>query len=541
MKKLLITIMTCLMLVGGFTPVLANETPPTGYVYGEEVTGSVKADEVSDTITSFTVDKDQWYVLDIDTSKVSVEVSIYDADHNYINGTTTDYDAKSEEGGAALVFDLKAGSYSIEVKGIEGEGTFTYTLDKQEVGVTPENIIEGGGFTEKETTEKPTFVGPNNFAIDDEGVAKKVKNTKGIKKTTPSKFASEISEYLYYMHVGEEMELLYGLTDAQTILYSQFESLDTEIADVSFNGEVHAKKAGYVNIQFTYNGSVETIEIFVSHVLLITSDGYFMEDFYVYGDKFYVTLYGSGSGQTTYTSTNTSIATVNSAGQVTTKKPGTVYIIAKRGAYADMVKIDVRKPFFLLSSMNFLVSESFPVSLLLWNGPGKISSWKSSKPSVAKVDSKGKVTALKPGTTTISVKNGPYTVKCKVVVHPNSVSYTVDMDVSHYSTAYPVLIPKKLYYSGTTFKMDIYVFNNMSKKVKSLNITIELWYENYYDPYGDYEYVIGRQKFGTINLNLASKKYKKITVSFSKGTKTRGVDLYDVSDYLKWDYWGSYK
>ena len=542
MKKVLIAVITCLMLVGVFTPVLANDTPVTEYVYGQEVTGDVKADEISETITSFTVDKEQFFIIDIDTNKVSVEVSIYDANHNYVNGTTTDYDNEKELGGAALIFDLTAGSYTIEVKGIEGEGTFTYTLDIQEVAPTAlEGIIESGPHVKKEVEKDVARKEPtkNTFANPEE-----IKTKQNKRKAIKSKFASEVSGYMYYMYVGGELDLRDYIDEDDESSYGSFTKTSTgDVGTVTPAGFVTSDKAGYITIEFTFEGNVETIEILVCHVMLVTDFGAFVEDYYVYGSKFEARLEGTGTGPTTFTSSNTSIATVNATtGVVTTKKPGTVYIIARRGIYADMIKVEVRKPYFFAEEVELYVSESEEFRYYLFPGPGKIGTWKSSNTSVAKVDSKGKVTALKPGKTTISVKNGSYTAKFTVTVFPNEVSYVIDMEVSNYSTVEPEIMEQKFYYSGTTLKADAYVFNNTSKKVTSLsNTTFKVVYdEDLSNPY-DYSLLLAQEKFKEIKVNVEAGTYKKITISFTNGTKIKGFYLYEDGDYLHLDCSGSFK
>lgn len=64
------------------------------------------------------------------------------------------------------------------------------------------------------------------------------------------------------------------------------------------------------------------------------------------------------------------------------------------------------------------------LSLYLSNYAGK-GTWKSSKPSVAKVDKYGDVTAKKAGSATISVKYNKKTYKCKVKVENPKLSKTV--------------------------------------------------------------------------------------------------------------------
>lgn len=82
------------------------------------------------------------------------------------------------------------------------------------------------------------------------------------------------------------------------------------------------------------------------------------------------------------------------------------------------------KPSLKMSRSKLTIVAGSSKKLSVKNARGKVK-WKSSKPSVAKVNGTGKVTAKKAGKATISATSGGKTVRCSVVVKKNVYTYTV--------------------------------------------------------------------------------------------------------------------
>jgi uncharacterized protein YjdB len=113
----------------------------------------------------------------------------------------------------------------------------------------------------------------------------------------------------------------------------------------------------------------------------------------------------------TWKSSNTKVATVNSKGSVTGKAQGTATITATvKMAKAVTAKVTVKPPVLAKSvklsssSVTLLTGKSatFTATVSPSNTTNKSISWKSSNTKVAKVDNKGKVTAVGPGTAKIT-------------------------------------------------------------------------------------------------------------------------------------------
>ena len=124
----------------------------------------------------------------------------------------------------------------------------------------------------------------------------------------------------------------------------------------------------------------------------------------------------------TYSSSNTKVATVSKDGTVTAKKSGTATIKVKSGKKTVSVKVKVaaKAPTGISgvpASKALKKGKSFTIKAKLTpSGAEAKISYSSSNKSVVAVNSKGKVTAKKAGTATITVKAGNVTRTCVVTV-----------------------------------------------------------------------------------------------------------------------------
>ena len=119
------------------------------------------------------------------------------------------------------------------------------------------------------------------------------------------------------------------------------------------------------------------------------------------------------NGKTTYSSSNTKVATVTSTGIVTAKAKGTATITVKNGSAKATATITVKNPSLNMSKATLYLNGSKTLKIT-----GKIgkATFNSSNKKVATVNSSGKITAKKKGTCTITVKANGVTLKCKVTV-----------------------------------------------------------------------------------------------------------------------------
>lgn len=144
-------------------------------------------------------------------------------------------------------------------------------------------------------------------------------------------------------------------------------------------------------------------------------------------------------------SSNSSIASISSTGKVTGKKAGKATISASANGVKATCKITVKNPTIKLTktkaTLNISGKKAIRLSAKVKGKSSKIV-WKSSKPSVADVDAKGKVTAKEAGKTTISAKANGKTAKCTITVVKKKSSNPKMATPSngkylYYSTSYP--------------------------------------------------------------------------------------------------------
>ena len=135
------------------------------------------------------------------------------------------------------------------------------------------------------------------------------------------------------------------------------------------------------------------------------------------------------SKKVTWSSSDTSVATVDSSGTVRGVKAGTATITAKAGGKSASCKVTVKNGSVSVSSVSLNKStvslqkgESTALTATVSpsNATDKTVTWKSSNTKVATVSSVGKVTAKATGTATITATAGNKSASCKVTVKNSS-------------------------------------------------------------------------------------------------------------------------
>ena len=131
------------------------------------------------------------------------------------------------------------------------------------------------------------------------------------------------------------------------------------------------------------------------------------------GDTYCLSVVSSGSKKPTFTSSDSKVVSVNTYGKITAKKAGSATITAKTKNAEASCKVTVTKT-KVKTSLTLENGESAVLTAV--SSTGHKVTWKSAKTSIASVSENGKVTAKKPGTTTVTAKVDGTSVNCKVTV-----------------------------------------------------------------------------------------------------------------------------
>ena len=137
------------------------------------------------------------------------------------------------------------------------------------------------------------------------------------------------------------------------------------------------------------------------------------------GDSYSLKLINNIGGNVKWSSSNTSIATVDNDGKVKGIGGGTatITVTTADGKYSDKVKVTVKASLSIQDTdVEIMAGNSYTLTVV--NKTGSTLSWKSSNTSVATVNNSGKVTGISKGTATITVTSddGKYSAQCTVLV-----------------------------------------------------------------------------------------------------------------------------
>lgn len=140
------------------------------------------------------------------------------------------------------------------------------------------------------------------------------------------------------------------------------------------------------------------------------------------GQSFYLAGVCSDGSYVRWKSSNSRVASVNTYGQVTAKKAGTCKITARVTGAEASCRVIVEKTEITLSATSVSMENGKTYTLGAKTSNGSAVTWKSSKKSVAVIDDRGKIEALKPGTTTVTASADGSKKTCKVTVRRPTVT-----------------------------------------------------------------------------------------------------------------------
>ena len=195
-----------------------------------------------------------------------------------------------------------------------------------------------------------------------------------------------------------------------------WKSSDAKVATVDAKGTVKAVNAGTATITATLGKVSATFTVTVKNPSITAkADSSVIYTKSKTTTKINVVKDGV-TGNATFRSSNTKVATVSANGIVKAKKAGKVNITVQVGNHKQVVKITVKKPTMKLVKSSAKLKKGKKVTIKVKAAPVSKVTFKSSNKKVAIVSSKGVVKAKKKGTAIITVKCNGITKKFKVTV-----------------------------------------------------------------------------------------------------------------------------
>lgn len=117
-----------------------------------------------------------------------------------------------------------------------------------------------------------------------------------------------------------------------------------------------------------------------------------------------------------FKSSNSKVAIVNAFGKVIAKKPGRATITVTMGKERATCQITVKETIIALNAQKVSLENGETYQLSATTSDGSNVTYKSSKKSVAVIDDNGLITAIKPGTSTITVSANGTKSLCTLTV-----------------------------------------------------------------------------------------------------------------------------
>lgn len=229
-----------------------------------------------------------------------------------------------------------------------------------------------------------------------------------------------LSQYEATVDIGEDIYILAITSNGNK---ATWKSSKSSIASVNTYGIVTAKKAGSVVITAKIKNAEASCYITVNKTdIKIKSESIALER----GETYKLTAATSNGSAITWKSSKKSIATVDKFGTITGIKPGQTTITANADGTSATCTVTVKAPTVTLNrtSANLFRGNTIKLSATV---SSKVNpTWKTSKKSVAIVDTSGNVTAVKNGTATITATVDGVSAVCEVTVSKPEITLSAD-------------------------------------------------------------------------------------------------------------------
>lgn len=219
-----------------------------------------------------------------------------------------------------------------------------------------------------------------------------------------------LTKYKNTVDIGEEFYIIAVTSNGQS---PTWKSSDSKIASVNTYGKITPKKAGSVTITAKIkNGEASALITVRPTMVTMEQKSASIER----GETVSLSAFTSNKSKVKWKSSSKSIALVDDNGVVTGVKPGEVTITATAHGSEATCIIKVKSPTLKLDKLKITLYRGQTATLLPTVSSGFSPKWKTNKKSVAIVDEKGTVTAIKNGTAIITATVDGTSKTCEVVV-----------------------------------------------------------------------------------------------------------------------------
>ena len=219
------------------------------------------------------------------------------------------------------------------------------------------------------------------------------------------------------LDVGDEFYISAVASNGNKII---FRSSNSKVASVSPYGRIIAKKPGEAKITVKAGKAQARCRIIVKKTRIDVNEKNISMD---NGSTFQLKTEASTGHGLTYKSSKKSVAAVDEKGLITAKKPGEANITISVDGVSEICKIKVRETKVRLDRTKATLYRKGEITLSVSTNSKTEPKWKSNKSSVATVDNKGNVTAVKHGTATITVTIDGVKATCEILVKQPGVSF----------------------------------------------------------------------------------------------------------------------
>ena len=219
-----------------------------------------------------------------------------------------------------------------------------------------------------------------------------------------------LNVYEKSLDIGDEYQL-YAITSNGR--KPSFSSSNSKVASVNTYGLITAKKAGSAKITVkTRNGEARCSITVNKTAIRLNRTSVSMDN----GNEFQLKADVSTGHEVKYKSSKRSVATVDECGVITAKKPGDTIITVSADGTSVTCRVKVKRPKVILNPGKATLKSEDELQLAVQTNSRTTPKWKSSRPSVAAVDDRGHVIALKEGKTIITATVDGVTAKATITV-----------------------------------------------------------------------------------------------------------------------------